>query len=332
MPAATPDTEPVATTHDANPGRSTGQRSRSWPVLPLALVGWFVGLLPWFVARRTVGTFGTPWNPRNDMREALLPFHHDRLTLLLSIALFAGGLAGLAACWVLPRRGRRLAALALAVLGAATAAVLSVGQTLSLHPDLGGTGTTAASPQAALVLLTVAGAVTGLALGLLVALGGPVMRIVAGAPLAVIAANWVGLLVTFTTADPSTPSRHELLPTVLWVLTGVLAGTCLALGPLPVRAGRAVGVALLWLVGLGLLWLTQSAFTAVGYFLEGVRGVATDAAEIRALARDVLRIFGDTLAPGFAPWRVALVALLVGVLGLLARAAVARRGTGTTPG
>ena len=78
MPAATPDTEPVATTHDANPRRSTGQRSHSWPVLPLALVGWFVGLLPWFVARRTVGTFGTPWNPRNDMREALLPFHHDR--------------------------------------------------------------------------------------------------------------------------------------------------------------------------------------------------------------------------------------------------------------
>jgi hypothetical protein len=331
MPTAPPDTEPVATTPDADPSRSSGHRSRSWPVLPLALVGWFVGLLPWFVARRTVGTFGTPWNPRNDMREALLPFHHDRLTLLLSIALFAGGLAGLAACWVHPRRRRRLAAVALAVLGAATAVVVSVGQTLSLHPDLGGTGTTTTSPESALLLLTVAGAVTGLVLGLLVALGGPAARIVAGAPLAVIAANWVGLLVTFATADPSTPTRHELLPTVLWVLTGILVGTCLALGPLPVRAGRAVGVTILWLVGLALLWLTQSTFTAVRYFLEGVRGVATDAAEIRALARDVLRIFGDTLAPGFAPWRVALVALLVGVLGLLARVAVARRGTGSTP-
>jgi hypothetical protein len=332
MPAAPPDTEPAATTRDGGSSRSTGQRSRSWPVWPLALVGWFVGLLPWFVARRTVGTFGTPWNPRNDMREALLPFHHDRLTLLLSIALFAGGLAGVAACWVHPRRGRRMAALALAVLGAATAVVVSVGQTLSLHPDLGGTGTTATSPETALVLLTVAGAVTGLVLGLLVSLGGPAVRIVAGAPLAVVAANWVGLLVTFATADPSTPTRHETLPTVLWVLTGVLLGVCLALGPLPVPIGRAVGVALLWLVGLGLLWLTQSAFTAVRYFLEGVRGVATDAAEIRALAGDVLRIFGDTLAPGFAPWRVALVALLVGVLGLLARVTVARRGTGSTPG
>jgi hypothetical protein len=332
MPAAPPDTEPAATTRDGGSSRSTGQRSRSWPVWPLALVGWFVGLIPWFVARRTVGTFGTPWNPRNDMREALLPFHHDRLTLLLSIALFAGGLAGVAACWVHPRRGRRMAALALAVLGAATAVVVSVGQTLSLHPDLGGTGTTATSPETALVLLTVAGAVTGLVLGLLVSLGGPAVRIVAGAPLAVVAANWVGLLVTFATADPSTPTPHETLPTVLWVLTGVLLGVCLALGPLPVPIGRAVGVALLWLVGLGLLWLTQSAFTAVRYFLEGVRGVATDAAEIRALAGDVLRIFGDTLAPGFAPWRVALVALLVGVLGLLARVTVARRGTGSTPG
>lgn len=332
MPAAPPDSASVATSDHAHSARRNGGRSHAWPVLPLAVAGWFAGLAPWFVARHSVGTFGTPWNPRNDMREALLPFHHDRLTLLLSLALLAGALAGLAAGWVRPRHGHRLAAVALALLGATAGVVACVGQTLSLHPDLGGTGATAASPELALVLLTVAGAVAGLVLGLLAGLGGPVVRALAAAPLAVVAANWVGLLVTFATADPSTPTRHATLPTVLWVLTGVLAGAGLALGPRPVPAARVAGAVLLWLVALGLLWLTQSAFTAVRYFLEGVRGVATDGAEVRALARDALRILGDTLAPGFAPWRVVLVALLVGAVGLFARAATSRRGTGSTSG
>jgi len=332
MPAAPPDTEPATTTPGADPGGPTGPRSRRWPVLPLAVVGWFAGLAPWFVARRTVGTFGTPWNPRNDLREALLPFHHDRLTLLLSVALFAGALAGLAAWWVHPRRGRRLAATALSLLGLSAALAFCVWQTLSLHPDLGGTGDTVTSPEAALALLTVAGAATGLVLGLLVGLGGPVVRAVAGAPLAVVAANWLGLLVTFATADPSTPTRHETLPTVLWLVTGLLVGLGLALGPHPTSVGRTVGLIVVWLVALGLVWLTQSAFTAVRYFLEALRGVATNAAEIRALARDVLGIFGDTLAPGLAPWRVALVALLVGGLGLVVRGSLARRRTGSAPG
>lgn len=346
MPAATPDTRPTdpdspgpdspgpddPETDTEHPRRPGGIRTHRWPVAVLAVLGWFVGLAPWFAARRTTGTFGTPWNPRNDMREALLPFHHQQLTLLLSVALFAGALAGAAPWWVRPRTGRRLAAATLLTLLAAAASVaLSVWQTLSLHPDLGGSGSSPWSPETAVVLLTVAGATTGLVLGILVSVGSPAVRALATAPLAVIAANWAGLLVTHLTADPTTPARHDWLSTAMWVLTALVVGAALALGPRPVSAIRLVGVVALWLVALGLVWSTQSAFTVVRYFLEGVRGVAGTAAEVRALARDSLRILGDTVTPELAPWRVALLAVLVGLIGLAARAVLARPGTGSTP-
>ena len=322
MSAAPPTTRPTDAPDQPHPGEPTGPRRRTWPVLPLAVVGWFLGLTPWFVARRSVGTFGTPWNPRNDMREALLPFHHNRLTLLLSVVLLGGAVAGLAAWWVRPQRGRRLAAAGLVILGTAWAVGFSVWQTLSLHPDLGGTGNTTLSPEKGLALLTFAGAATGLLLGLLASLGAPALRAMAAAPLAVIAANGVGALVISSSSDPSPALSHPHLPTVLWVLTGLLAGVGLAFGPRPVPAHRAVLVVATWLVAFALLWVTQSAFTAARYFLEGARGVATSGAELRALGHDSLRLLTDTLDPGFAPWRAALLAAIVGGAGLALRQVV----------
>jgi hypothetical protein len=298
-------------------------------LLPLvALLGWFAGLAPWFVARRTVGTFGTPWNPRNDMRDALLPFHHERLMLLLSVALMAGALAG-ASPWLLRLRRPRMAAVALVLLTAVVAVGGSILQTLSLRPDLGGAGTAERTVQTALVLLTASGAAVGLLLGLLVSLGSPALRLVAAAPLAVVTANWVGVLVTHASGDPSNPTRHETLPTVLVIVTGAIVGLGLALGPRLTRGARAVGVPTLWLLALAFVWATQSAYTAVRYFLENAtRGNRVDVVELRSLARDVLRIAVDTLTPANAPWPEAALAVVIGATGLVLRTAWTRRGTG----
>jgi hypothetical protein len=334
MPAAPPDTEsttvstrpPKAGTPD--PTSAGSDRSRVWLLPLVVLLGWFAGLAPWFVARRTVGTFGTPWNPRNDMRDALLPFHHERLVLLLSVVLMGGALAG-GAPWLLRLRRRRLGALTLVVLTAAVAVGGSVLQTLSLHPDLGGTGTTERTVRTALVLLAAGGAAIGLLLGLLVSLGSPALRLLAAAPLAVVTANWLGVLVTHVSGDASNPSRHETLPTVLVIVTGVVVGLGLALGPRLTSGARAVGLPILWLLALALVWVTQSAHTAVRYFLENAaRGSRVDVLELRSLARDVLRIVVETLTPANAPWREAALAVVIGTTGLVARTAWTRRGTG----
>lgn len=76
-------TSTTRTPHPAPPDERRGTRlgsglwSSPWVVLVAAVLGWFVGLLPWLVRRSQQGTFGTPWNPRNDLRDALLPFHHQ---------------------------------------------------------------------------------------------------------------------------------------------------------------------------------------------------------------------------------------------------------------
>src|SRR6476620_4815671 len=151
-------------------------RSSLWPVPLLAVLGWFIGLLPWLVRRSSQGTFGTPWNPRNDLRGALLPFHHQLLMPLLVVAVMAGVFAGCAPVWNARRRRRRLALAALATLGATG---WSVAQTLAPDPELGGSGTTASQVRLAFVALTVLGVLTGLVLGLVISLGGPALRVVA---------------------------------------------------------------------------------------------------------------------------------------------------------
>src|SRR6476620_8163264 len=170
----TSTTEAPAAPRDEHDRRRV--RSSLWPVPLLAVLGWFVGLLPWLVRRSSQGTFGTPWNPRNDLRGALLPFHHQLLMPLLVVAVMAGVFAGCAPVWSALRRRRRLA---LATLGAVVATGWSVAQTLAPDPELGGSGTTASQVRLAFVALTVLGVLTGLVLGLVISLGGPALRVVA---------------------------------------------------------------------------------------------------------------------------------------------------------
>lgn len=316
--------------------RSGGPRSHTWPIAVIALVAWFAGLLPWLATRHTAGTTGNPWNPRNDLREALLPFHHELLTFLLTITLGSGVLAGLAPLWLRRRAdsrpGRRALMVLLAVIGSGVALTCATLQTLAPGPDLGGTGQVAELAGRLLVCLTVAGTVAGLLLGLLTSLAGPAWRTLALATVAVIASSWVGLFVTNLVVHLSvgqTGPAPSWLSALGIVVTGGIAGLGVAIGPRPTRSpGRTVGLVVVWIVALWLVWATRSAFTATRYFLENLRGAGPDLVEVRALARDVLRIFVQTMSPAQAPWRVFAVVVAVGAVGLVARAALPARGAG----
>lgn len=291
----------------ASPPRDPGAspRARVWPVPLLAVVGWFAGLLPWIVTRSKVPTFGTPWNPRNDLRQALLPFHHQQLMTLLVVTVVAGALAGSAPWWSRDRLHRRWLVGLLAALGAAAATSWAVAQTLGPQPDLGGSGRTADTVRLAFIALTVMGSLLGLLLGLAASLGGPVPRTVAATPLVVVAL-----------ADPARPRPLSWLPSTLAVLTGVGVGVLLAL--LGVRPlWRLAG----WALSLALLVLAPATLTATRYVLESLRGTAVRTSELAELAHDGLEVFRLSLASTAtsfgpsAPLTTVLVAVVVGSLG-----------------
>jgi hypothetical protein len=291
-------------------------RSSAWPVAPLAVLGWFAGLLPWLVRRSSQGTFGTPWNPRNDLRSAMLPFHHQLLMLLLVVAVMAGVFAGCAPVWSADRRRRRLGLAALAMLGAALATGWSVAQTLAPDPDLGGSGRTADQVRLAFVALTVTGVVAGLVLGLAISLGGPALRAVAAAPVAVVGADWLGQLALGTMRETAPPTW---LPTVLAALSGVVVGALLVA---TVRSRLVVRV-IAWACALALLALTAAALTAARYVLEALRGTPVRGADVKELLVDGLQVFeqassttltGSGLPPS-PPLTAVLVAVVVGVAG-----------------
>jgi hypothetical protein len=287
-------------------------------VVPIAAVlGWFVGLLPWIVRRSRQGTFGTPWNPRNDLRDALLPYHHQLLPLLVVVTVVAGLLAGSAPWCSTSRRSRRLVLAALTTLGALLAAGWSVVQTLSPDPDLGGSGTTADQVRVAFVAVTVAGALLGLVLGLTVSLGGAAVRAVASAPAAVFIADWLGQLVLGGLGSPG----PTWLPTLLAALAG--AGVGLAL----VGAARAHLLARVaaWVGSLVLLVVTASALTAVRYVLEALRGTPIRREALVELIVDGLRVMGASLQTTLSAWGpppapplvAVVVAATVGAVGTL---------------
>ena len=297
-------------------------RSSPWPVALFAVLGWFVGLLPWLVRRSSQGTFGTPWNPRNDLRSALLPFHHQLLMLLLVVAVMAGVFAGCAPLWNTDRRRRRLGLAALAMLGATVATGWSVAQTLAPDPDLGGSGRTADQVRLAFVALTVTGVVAGLVLGLAISLGGPALRVVAAAPVAVVGADWLGQLALGTVREMAAPTW---LPTVLAALSGVVVGALLAA---TVRSRLVVRV-VAWVCALALLALTAAALTAARYVLEALRGTPVRGADVKELLVDGLQVFERSLSTTLTGWGLPpsppLIAVLVAVVVGAAGTVVARR-------
>ncbi|GAA5029540.1 hypothetical protein GCM10023258_25990 [Terrabacter aeriphilus] len=311
--------------------RGAGLWSTPWVAPLAAALGWFVGLLPWLVRRANEGTFGTPWNPRNDLRDALLPYAPQLLPLLVLVAATAGVLAGSAPWTTTDRRSRRLLLAALSTLGALVAAGWSVAQTLAPDPDLGGSGSTVDRVRLAFVALTAVAALVGLALGLLVSLGGSALRAVAAAPVAVLAADWLGQLV-LGTGRVATPTW---LPTVLAVLAG--AGTGLALA----AAGSAPPLArvVAWALAPALLVATPAALTAARYVLESLPRTPTRTEAVAELVHDGLQVLGGSFRTTLTAWgpppATPLLAVVVAIVIAIVVATVRRatgRSTGRAPG
>lgn len=294
-----------------------------WALLPLAAVAWSVGLVPWLLLRSRVGTFGTPYNPRNDVRDALLPFVVDRLSLLLTLTLAGGLLAGLTPLVRGAARRQRTASSGSVVLGALVAAAIAVLQTLAPDPDLGGSATQAGTVRLAFVALTLAAAVAGVVLGLLVSLGGPALRVMAAAPASIVLAGWAGQLALSARSDTDPAGVPAWVSPWLSVVAAVGVGVLLA------RLGLGtVGRVLAWAVTAFLLVATPAALTTARYLLEALPRTPLGVDAVTELVTDGLALLRLATAQNltvFALWSPATLALLALAVGAVGAGVSARR-------
>jgi hypothetical protein len=291
-------------------------RAHLWPVLPLAAAAWWVGgALPWVLDGLGAQSprnwpFDVATGSATDGYISLLPFTTARLGLLLTITLVGGGLAPLAVLWVRPRGTRRLATATLATLGALTSAAYSIAQSAGATRQLGGDFDRDERVLLGVLVVAVGCTLLGLALGLLVALGGPVLRALAAAPLAVALGSWVNAVVIALTGV------ERALGVLRWtsVVVGVAAGLALAgLGLRPVRR------LLTWPAVLLLVAVTsagQTAFACLATYVRPRSGLPNGLRDHVEASRDV---FVAALGPAHQAWGVYAVAIVIGVLGSLAR-------------
>lgn len=287
-----------------------------WPVLLLAAAGWWlVGALPW-IAQGLGAQSPRDWpydaatGSATDGYISLLPFTTARLGLLLTITLVGGGVAALAALWARPRGPRRLVVAGLAVLGALAAAAYSIAQSAGATRQLGGDFDRDDRVLLGVLAVAVVGTVLGIVLGLLVVLGGPVLRALAAAPLAVALGSWVNAVVV------ALFGFQRVLGVLRWtpVVIGVAVG--LALIGLSVRPARRL---LTWVVVLLVVAVAAAAQTAFAYLATYLRprsGLPEGLRDHVEASRDV---FVAALGPDHQAWGVYAVAVLVGLLGSMLR-------------
>ncbi|MGO4597087.1 hypothetical protein [Terrabacter sp. 2RAF25] len=306
-------------------------RARRWPVLPLAAAGWWVvGALPWIVdglgARSPRNwPFDVATGSATDGYITLLPFTTARLGLLLTITLVGGAAAALAVRWVSPRpesRRSSSAVAALAGLGAVAAAAYSTLQSAGATRQLGSDFDRDDRVLVGVLAVAVAGTVAGLAIGLVLVLGRPVLRALAAAPLAVALGSWASAVVI------ALLGLERGRPLLIWTptLTAVAVGLTLA----------AVGVRSLWRVVVWPLVVLlvavctagQTAFSYLASYLRPRSGLPSGLRDHVEASRDV---FLRAIQPEFQAWGAYAVAVAVGLVGagvLWLRADPRRRSAG----
>lgn len=254
-------------------------RSRVWPILPLAFIGWWViGALPWVVTGlhitpRLTTARETPPEPYL----STLPFLTSQLPLLVVLTLSAGAVSALAVLWSRPHTSKRIRRAATALVGALAATAYTVVQSAGAARQSAGTFDGDARVLRPLVVLAVACSLAGFVLGLCVAYGRPVLRALAAAPLAVLAVNWLSAL---TVALLGAAAAYRFVGQTRW-LVGILLG--LALATVGLRPARR---AVTWVVALATVWVLDAALTALvnvtvllrpGYGLPGTLREVADA-------------------------------------------------------
>jgi hypothetical protein len=228
------------------------------------------------------------------------------LPQLLTMTLCGGAAAGLATLWLRDRRSRRAAAAFVALTGAFVATSYTVAQAAGATRQLGTDFDGNDRVLAGVIAVAVAGSVAGTALGLFVALGGPVMRALAAAPLSIAAASW------FDAVALAVLGLDAARPLLSWspYVVGALVG--LALAGLGLRPARRL---VWWPVVLVLVGVCQALLTAIVYVTPQLRpgaGLPSSLGDLRDAFRDVFLL---ALRPEHQPWAVYVVALAGGLAG-----------------
>ncbi|MVA74995.1 hypothetical protein GC722_02975 [Auraticoccus sp. F435] len=283
------------------------------PVLPAPLyvlagvAGFALGLLPWLVTglRLPLQNLWAVEVLPEQMPRVLLPFSQYALTLILGLVVSGAAAVGLVAR--LGRGGRPRVAL-LAGVGWFVAAVFAAGQTgETVSRGL------ADDPRADLYLTALL-ATTGVAIVLgmvvlaLIALASPAGASIGGAFGALAAGVWLDALVV-PFGSIGSDWQTTLLGGARWV-PAVLVGAVLAWCGV-----HGVGRVVAWVVDLLLLWVVPAGLTAVSY-ATGSRVLLGQPAEAVAAG---LQVFAAALTPAGVSWQLVVVALVVGLAGLLLR-------------
>lgn len=290
-------------------------RARLWPVLPLAAAGWWVvGALPWIVdglgARSPRNwPFDVATGSATDGYITLLPFTTARLGLLLTVTLLGGAAAALAVLWVSPRPDSRRASTAVAALaglGAVAAAAYSILQSAGATRQLGSDFDRDERVLVGVLAIAVAGTLAGVALGLVLVLGRPVLRALAAAPLAVALGSWASALAV------ALLGFERGRPLLTWTPTLAAVAVGLTLATVGVRSLWRVVVWPLVLLLVAVCTAAQTAFSYLASYLRPRSGLPSGLRDHVEASRDV---FLRAIQPEFQAWGAYAVAVAVGLVG-----------------
>lgn len=290
-------------------------------VLPRIVVGalawWVIGALPWVLRGLQLplqNLWGTDQAP-DAMPQVALPFSQYSLALLLGITVVGGAAAALTSL-IRPARPQARRA---AVAGGALAATVAITQTaVVVHRGLDHSSR-ADLYLKALIAVACVGSVVGLLVGWALVGRGRAARAVAAAVLAVVATSWLNALIV---PNPTVASGAQVtLMTLTPWIAGAVAGIGLALCP-----PRGIRAVLGWLVAVVILWVGPPLITAMSYIASSRGLLATSSPqELFDAGSDVFRA---AVLPQNHPIGPFVLAVLIGLAGLLLRQGVPRTASG----
>lgn len=288
--------------------RDAAARPPVWPSLLVGIAASAVMLFPSWVGggRLPLQNLWQTQTMPDDMPFSLLPLSQYYALSVFTMLLMGGVVAGLAVRLLARRRPLRARVVALGVL--LVHLIATVQSFVVLAAGLGLTGGSPGSRE----MLYFGGMLGGVVMGVLLAQLGlwltsrpAVLPVALGIVLAAVPfANWVSFAITSFTTYMGVPSPVAMA--LRW-LPAVIVGVTLAW--CGVRPARRLVV---WVVGVLAVWLMPTTFTALSYAL-GSRVLQGD---LREMAAAAVQLFPQALAE---LWHPAVVAAVIGVVGLAAR-------------